>query len=262
MRATRRLAACLAGLCLLPLQGHGGVERLDVAVSTPVYALPDTLTHPEGRFDYRLGWMGIPVGHARIEARAAGPGWLDVAVRGGTASAIDLLWRYRVEGHGTVRTDPLAPVRFATLERENDRVREVEVWIDRRTGAARSERRAGGVVDRYEFESTNSFDIPSSVLLVLGLDYEAGDRFRIDTFTGTRRYLVEAVVRGLESIRAGGERRDAWKLRLSTDDLTDRDPDGLHHATDLWVSRERPRVLLRARSWTFVGHVSLELARP
>ena len=53
--------------------------------------------------------------------------------------------------------------------------------------------------------------------------------------------------------------RAAWRLGARTEELTDDDADGRHSRTEIWISPERPRTLLKARSETFVGAITLEL---
>jgi hypothetical protein len=252
------------------------VKYLDVAVATPVYVLPRGLPAPSGRYDYQLSWSGIPVGRVRIDMRPrigtgaeadagsdAAPGArgaaVEVDILGATHPAIDWLWRYRFEGHGRVHTDPFAPGGFVVDECENRDHQRTEIRFGEAGSRVRGIRLTRGRVKEYVFTSSNTFDLPSSVYLVLGLDYAPGARFALDTFTGKSRYLVTILVDGREALAHGPETTDAWRLRITSEELTDDDPEGRHRETFVWVSAERPRRLLRARSETFVGSIQLEL---
>ena len=52
---------------------------------------------------------------------------------------------------------------------------------------------------------------------------------------------------------------EAWHLRLATRDLTEPEAPNKHRGTSVWISEGRPRRLLRARTDTSVGPVTLEL---
>jgi hypothetical protein len=259
--------ACLIGAGAALAATTPYVKHLDVAVDTPVYVLPKDLPPPTGRHDYQLSWSGIPVGRVRVDMRpgaAAGAGGagaapIDVDILGATHPAIDWLWRYRFEGHGRVHTDPFAPGGFVVDECENRDHQRTEIRFREEGARVRGIRRVRGRVKQYVFDSTNTFDLPSSVYLVLGLDYQQGARFALDAFTGKSRYLVTIEVAGREALAHGAQAVDAWRLRVTTRELTDDDPEGRHRETLVWISAERPRRLLRARSETFVGSIQLEL---
>ena len=262
-RRGARSAAALAGLVVAGAAIAAtapSVKHLDVAVDTPVYSLPGDLPAPVGRQDYQLSWAGIPVGRVRVdmqpEASAAG---IAVDILGATHPAIDWLWRYRFEGHGRVHTNPFAPGGFVVDECENRDHQRTEIRFGEEGSRVRGIRHVRGRVKEYVFTSTNTFDLPSSVYLVLSLDYAPGARFALDTFTGKSRYLVTVEVVGREALAHGARPLDAWRLRVTSEELTDDDPEGRHRETLVWVSAERPRRLLRARSETFVGSIQLEL---
>jgi hypothetical protein len=268
-RRGARSAAALAAL--LVTGGTLGatppyVKHLDVAVDTPVYVLPKDLPVPSGRHDYQLSWAGIPVGRVQVDMRPAAapdPGAsasaIEVDILGATHPAVDWLWRYRFDGHGRVLTDPFAPGGFVVDECENGDHQRTEIRFREEGSGVRGIRFVRGRVKEYVFSSTNTFDLPSSVYLVLGLDYAEGARYALDAFTGKSRYLVTIAVDGREALAQGTRTLDAWRLRITTRELTDDDPEGRHRETLVWVSADRPRRLLRARSETFVGSIQLEL---
>jgi hypothetical protein len=259
--AATALATLAAGAALAATAPY--VKHLDVAVDTPVYTLPKDVPSPSGTHHYQLSWSGVPVARVRVDMREseAGPG-VDVDIRGATHPALDWLWRYRFEGHGRVLTEPFAPGGFVVDECVNRDHERTEIRFREAGSGVRGIRLVRGRVKQYVFSSTNTFDLPSSVFLVLSLDYAEGGRFALDTFTGKSRYLVTIAVEGREPLVHGVQALDAWRLRVTTEELTDDDPEGRHRETTVWVSAERPRRLLRARSETFVGSIWLELVSP
>ena len=271
---------CLALICLAPRQSEAGaLEPGEVEVSTPVYDLPADIEWPNERWDYHFRWSGIPVGKLSIETgseqgAATDPGDTDlgdtdpggtdpgkrltVRVRGTTNSVIDLLWKYRLDARGMIGVHPFTPREFVIdeTEKRNEKFTHIRFDADRNV---HSIRRKNDKEKEYSFAGGNTFDILSTVFLVLNLDYVLGDEFYVDTFTGTSRYLVTVSVDAREDLLAGGNLVPAWKLSVHTSELTDPEKEGKHRVTSLWVSRDRPRRLLAARSKTFVGAIEVEL---
>jgi hypothetical protein len=188
----------------------------------------------------------------------AEPGALGVELHGGTHPAIDWLYRYRVSARGRVATAPFAPDHFVIEQCERGRHERTEIRFAA-PGEVRSTRERKGRVRRFAFDSDNTFDIPSATFLLLNLDYAPGARYELDTFTGKDRHLLQAEVRRREPIEAAGATHDAWRLRLETRHLTNARDRGKHRETTVWVSAQRPRRILHARSETFVGALTLEL---
>ena len=278
LRVRRGLCSSLVGLALLCLAPHGAaaaaIEPGEVQVSTPVYQLPADVEWPDERWDYHFRWSGIPVGTLSIEAGGqpaddGGTGVgdtgagdrgkrLTVHVLGTTNSVVDLLWKYRLDARGVVAVRPFSPREFIIdeTERRKDKFTHIRFDADRNV---HSIRRKNDKTREYRFAGGNTFDILSTVFLVLNLDYVLGDEFYVDTFTGTSRYLVTISVDAKEEQLAAGISVPAWRLSVHTHELTDPEEEGKHRETILWVSRDKPRRLLAARSKTFVGAIEVDL---
>ncbi|MGH0030130.1 MAG: DUF3108 domain-containing protein [Myxococcota bacterium] len=260
MTRTRRtgILALLAAVCLAAAVPDR-VKPIEVEVDTPVYRLPPDLPVLQGEQHYRLHWSGVPVARVRLAMTPSAAGALDVEILGATHPVIDWLWRYRFEGHGRVRTDPFGPGGFVVDECENRDHQRTEIRFDQPDGGVLGIRQLRGRTKHYVFHSDNTFDLPSSVYLLLNLDYAPGRQFALDAFTGKSRYLVRVAVEARETLAFDGAPRPVWRLRVETEELTDDDPEGRHRETLVWVTEERPRRLLRATSRTFVGAIHLEL---
>jgi hypothetical protein len=273
LRVRLGLCSSLASLALLCLAPHGAaaaaIEPGEVQVSTPVYQLPADVEWPDERWDYHFSWSGIPVGTLSIEAggQPAEDGDTDggdsgkrltVHVLGTTNSVVDLLWKYRLDARGVVAVRPFSPREFIIdeTERRKDKFTHIRFDADRNV---HSIRRKNDKTREYRFAGGNTFDILSTVFLILNLDYVLGDEFYVDTFTGTSRYLVTVNVDAKEEQLAAGASVPAWRLSVHTHELTDPEKDGKHRETILWVSRDKPRRLLAARSKTFVGAIEVDL---
>jgi hypothetical protein len=203
----------------------------------------------------------VPVGEATIEMRERRRGalaHLAVELRGATNAMVDLLWRYRMDAAGEVRLDPFAPSRFTARESERGASKTTRIEFDDRRNV-QAVRRRPGRERRYAFTAPNTYDMISTAVLALNLDYDVGKVFRFDTLTGTARYLVQVRIVKRERVAAAGRDHDAWRLEIRTRELTNPREERRHDATDLWVSADRPRRLLKARSKTFVGAITVEL---
>lgn len=251
-------ALCLSLIAAAPA-GAKRVEHLDHAVDVPVYSLGDVPGHT-GRYGYSLRWSGLPVARVTLDMQErAEAGALDLSIQGATHRIIDLFWRYRFDGRGQVATAPFGPRYFEVEECERTRLRRTHITFDGPGDRVQAVRRSPGKVREYWFQSTNTYDIPSAVYLVMNLEYAVGREYTLDTFTGKSRYLVHLDVEARETIRLGEREHEAWRLGVRTEELTDDDDDERHRRTQVWVSTERPRTLLRARSETYVGAITLEL---
>lgn len=260
LRAAKTALALVLSLLLAGPAGARRSEHLDHTVETPVYTLREDLPKPTGRYDYSLRWSGLPVARVSLDMQAnAGANGVDLAIVGATHPVIDLFWRYRFDGRGRVATAPFGPRYFEVEECERSRLRRTEITFGGTDDRVQALRHSRGKVREYWFQSDNTYDIPSAVYLVLNLDYEIGRTYTLDTFTGKSRYLVQLVVEARETIEIAAGKRDAWRLGVRTEELTDEDDDDRHRKTEVWVSPEHPRQLLRARSETYVGAITLEL---
>ncbi len=264
LQPSRRLHALLALLCLglvaASPAGARRVEHLDHTVDTPVYTLREERPRHSGRYDYRLRWSGLPVARVTLDMHPSPEtDALDLAIQGATHPVIDLFWRYRFDGRGRVATAPFGPRYFEVEECERTRPRRTHITFDGPNDRVQAVRHSPGKVREYWFRSTNTYDIPSAVYLAMNLDYAPGREYTLDTFTGKSRYLVHLDVEARETIRLGDRDREAWRLGIRTQEVTDDDEDERHRRTQVWLSTKEPRTLLRARSETFVGAITLEL---
>ncbi len=263
-RRRRAWAVALSALVLVVAGRAVGakIEASQVQVDTPVYEIPGgARVHPE-TWVYDFTWGVVPVGSVEV---AVGPepeaadGELGVAAKGRTNSVIDLLWRYRLNARGTILTDPFRPGHYKAVELERSKRKETEIAFDAER-QVRATRRKGDKLKEIAFDGRNTYDIISAVFAALSFDYEPGAAWEFDTLTGSSRYLVKVVADRRETIQAAEQSFDAWRLEVTAKGLTDPDDDGKHRTTHLWVSAERPRRLLAARSELYIGSVEVRLA--
>lgn len=262
MRARSLLVWVAMGIFGLAAVSGAKIPAADVVVETPVYEIPGGGHHPEETWVYDFTWTGVPVGQIQI---AVGPDpekpdtALGVHVSGKTNSFIDLLWKYRLNARGSILTDPFRPGQYHSeeLERTKRKITDINFDMERRVTARRQK---GDKITDVAFDGTNTYDIISTVFAALSFDYVVGRVYEFDALTGSSRYLVTVEPEAQETIKVAGREFSAWRLALDSKGLTDPDDDSKHSATHIWVSAERPRRLLAARSQLYVGAVHVRLA--
>ncbi len=257
LRRGRAALACVA-LALAVTSAWARIGPDEVEIELPRYVIQGPADRLNETWTYRFYWAGIPVGSAFVrvhEASETGRPILRVEVAGRTSALVDLLWAYRLQAEGFIRLEPFAPGEYHAVEVERGRRKQTDIVFDERR-TVHTQRIRGDRVFAYAFAAPNTYDIVATVFLALNLDYRPGERYRFDVLTGTARYLVTVTVAGRTEIEAAGTRHDAWRLTVTSRELTDPNEEEKHRATDLWVSAARPRRLLAARSKTFVGAIT------
>ncbi len=256
-----------------------------VEVETPVYTVVEPVSQPVERWIYTFSWSRFitvakveivagerPVGVAEGADSGAvdgavgggvdggGDREIQVAVRASTSRVLDLIWRYRMNADGIVGLDPFRPSRFEVRESIKRRPKTTRVEFDG-NGGVHTYRNKKGLIREYRFDAPNSFDMASTIYLVLNQDLAVGESYDVDTLAGNSRYLITVEVVGKETVKAAGAKHPAFKLKVMSQDLTDPPDTEKHGHTDLWVSEQRPRRLLQAVSQLWVGAVRGRLER-
>jgi len=261
-----------------------------VMVEAPVYRVLEPISQPAERWVYRFSWgrfltvaeVQIVTGERKRDAPETADGGsggggdgpenadnggegggdreIHVAVRASTGRVLDLMWRYRMNADGIVRLDPFHPGRFEVRESIKRGPKTTRVVFDGE-GGVETYRNKKGIVREYRFDAPNTFDMASTIYLVLNQDLAVGKSYDVDTLAGNSRYLITVEVVGRETVEAAGAEHAAFKLKIMSQDLTDPPDTEKHSHTDLWVSEERPRRLLQAVSQLWVGAVRGRLER-
>jgi len=253
-------------LALAAALGPGGealaaIAPDEVSVDLPVYELSDELRVVEESWHYKLGWGAIPVGWATISGEDRSNGLVvsqGVAIKASTNAFTDLLWRYRLDAEGELHVGPFSPSFFHIDESEKRKEKLTRIDFDEQRHVHMF-RRKGEKISEYDFDGSNTYDVLATTWLFLNLDYEIGRSYQTDTLTGTSRYLVTVVAAGSEEITVCGQRVPTFRLRASTVETTDPGEKKKHRETELWVSKSRPRRLLKARAKTVWGSITLEM---
>lgn len=263
--AAGSLGGCLLLLLtVLPSGSAADKQPQEVGAELPVLEVTGPVRQPPTRFVYSFTWgrllkvgeIEITVGE-RVENEK--PERIEVFVRAATGRFMDLFWRYRLNAEGYVRLAPFRPGRFEVRESVKRWPKTSRVVFSDSGDEVQTYRMKKGVVKRYDFAVANAWDIPSMLYVLLNQKLEVGDTYEVDTLAGVKRYVFSAEVFAHETIHVAGTDRPAIGLRVASHSLTDPDEDSRHGTTEVWVSREEPRSLLRAVSELKFGAVRFEL---
>jgi hypothetical protein len=233
----------------------------EIDYTAPVYDIPSDIETLGERWRYKFYWNGLPVAKAKIEGRERGEGAdreLVVEMSAATNSVISLLWRYRLNAHGSIYVEPFRPGTFVAEENEKGREMATRIQFDD-DGRVSSYRRKRDKEKLYEFAAPTTYEFMSTVYLLLNMEYELGRTYLIDTLTGNSRFLLTAEVQSIEPHEFGDEKVDAYRIYVTTKELTDPDGKRKHFGSDFWVSVDRPRRFLGSRTKTKWGAVKLKL---
>lgn len=256
------MACCLAALGSTG-SAHADFAPDEIDYTAPAYDVPSGIHTLGERWFYKFYWNGLPVAQATIEGRQRGEGAdrrLLVDVTAGTNTVISLLWRYRMEAAGAVFVEPFRPGTFHVEENEKGKEMETRIEFDEH-GTVSAYRSKKGREKRYEFAAPRTQEFMSTVYMLLNLDYEIGRTYEIDTLTGVSRFLLTAEAQAIETRKAAGSEVDAYRIFVTTKELTNPDGKRKHFGSDFWVSVARPRRFLGSRSKTKWGPVTLDLVK-
>jgi hypothetical protein len=265
IHAAGSLGGCLIFLFFaLSFVSAADNQPQEVGAELPVLMVTGPVRQPPTRFVYSFTWgrllkvgeIEITVGE-RLEEKK--PERIEVFVRAATGRFMDLFWRYRLNAEGYVRLAPFQPGRFEVRESVKRWPKTSRVVFNDSGDEVQTYRMKKGVVKRYDFAVANAWDIPSMLYVLLNQKLEVGDTYEVDTLAGVKRYVFSAEVIAQETIHVAGKDRPAIGLRVASHSLTDPDEDSRHGTTEVWVSREKPRSLLRAVSELKFGAVRFEL---
>jgi hypothetical protein len=255
--------ACFAAAFGSARPAHADFAPDEIDFTAPVYDVPSGIHTLGERWSYKFYWNGLPVAHATIEGRQRGEGAdrrLLVDVNAGTNAVISLLFRYTMDAEGAIYVEPFRPGTFSLEENEKGKEMATRIEFDE-DGTVSAYRRKKGKEKRYEFAAPTTHEFMSTVYLLLNMDYELGETYLVDTLTGVSRFLLTAEAQAVERRNAAGSEVDAYRIFVTTNELTNPDGKRKHFGSDVWVSVDRPRRFLGSRSKTKWGPVTLDLVK-
>jgi hypothetical protein len=259
---------------------EGPIKRLLLrsrATPTPVpeppKALPDGMSEPpryqpasvpfhEGeKLVFEASWQTIPVANARVELhrKKADPSLWSAEAWVTTNKFADVLFKMRDYLTEDVDHQSLVSQKMYIKQSENKRLNDFNATFDRKAGLVtliKSNKKGKQV---KQFISTNPLGPLSGAMLALSVPMAPGQRYSLDVFTGSTRYIFEFKVAGREKITTQLGTFDAYRLIPAVDYESDGKLSQSATGTVVWVSADNRRLPLRCESQAFIGKVRADL---
>lgn len=218
------------------------------------------------RLSYRFGWSALHAADGTFDesARKAGQMRLDVSVK--TVGAVRKLFRLDAQFMSVSEMSTLRPVSMRQVEVHSDESIATKLEFDAagvtRTRHSTQNSPGNGNPKRLEFSPL--YDLFSAFLWIRSQPLENGSRYSLVIYPATDAYLAEVQVLGRETLRTGGQSRNAIKLGLKLQRLNKQlEPENYKkfRRASAWISDDSERLLLKAQADIFVGAVWTELQK-
>jgi hypothetical protein len=233
----------------------------DGIAEPPIYKVTTPVFHEGQNLVFQASWIGIPVATARIELhrKKKDPGLWTAEAWIETNEFADLLFKMRDYMTEDLDHQSLISRKLYIRQSENKRLNDFNADFDRNAGLVTlvKHNRKGKQVKR--FISTNPWGPLSGAMLALSLPMTPGQRYAIDVFTGSTRYIFNFKVGDREKITTQLGTFDAYRLVPDVDYESDGKLSQSATGIAIWVSADDRRLPLRAEAQSFVGKIRADL---
>lgn len=220
---------------------------------------------PEGKYLYKFAWNGIPAAEGEVVVEAKREGEQSYYLLKGaarTSKLADLLWRFRASAAAVVEALSGRAKSIRVSERQNARVKETETVFDYESGEAHYTRWKKDRARKKTISLDGGTIDPAFLgLMVCCRPLEVGDRAAFTVLVGDDPYALEYEVTACERISVAVGRFDALRLEPRFHKIQEEKKPPKVRAMTLWLSKTEPRIPLKMKSKTFIGHVTGELVK-
>ncbi|UCD57136.1 MAG: DUF3108 domain-containing protein [Candidatus Hydrogenedentota bacterium] len=222
---------------------------------------------PEGRYLYRFAWNGIPSAKSEVVVRVEKDGERPYYCFKGTARTskfADIFWKFRAYAVAVVDVLSGRAIRIHIAEQQNTKFKETETVFNYESSEAYYTRWKKGKVKRERIRlEGNTIDPASLGLMLCQKPLVVGDSAAFVVLVGDDPYALTYTVTARERISAANGEFDALRVEPrfhKIEDENKRRPPKVRRMT-LWLTASEPRIPLKMKSRTFVGHVTGELVQ-
>lgn len=251
----------LAFLLPLSLAAEGEfVGPGEIQVTTPIYRPNFEEFEPRlGTYTYEVSWQGIPAAEAKVTIDQEGLRY-QMSAFARTYSAIDIFYKLRYRAQGLISAVTFLPERTLVENRENSRVKTVEMNF-RPDGMISSVfKRNDNNQEFFNFDPQNlTLDPFSAAFMARSLEWQKGETKTFDTFNGKSRYLISLTALGRETITFAGKSQDVWVISPRVQKVTEPNGPQKLNSAKIYVTADRSRDVLQIVSSVFVGSVKTTL---
>ena len=216
---------------------------------------------PLGIYRYRVSWAGIPAASASVTFSRE-DGYYRVVADARAIGLIDKIYRLRYRGEGAIDPEDLTPIRTVLSSQEGRRRKKnvIKYQDDGRVEMieTRSEGRGEPRINKEERQFERLvFDPFSAFFLARRVAWHQGKSQEFEVFTGSDRYLIELNAVGKRQLEIAGERREAWVIIPTIENLTDPKKNNKVGAVTIYLSADERKDLLKIVSKVYIGKVKL-----
>jgi hypothetical protein len=259
--AATRIVAILCLFCTLPAGADEGTDWLNSLTSNkgPGNFAPP----PPMRLAYRFGWHGIQAANADVRLSFPKKNVLAIDATGGTTGLPRALFKLDVSHQATENKLTLHPIRFDQEEKYRSETVNTRVSFEPTQVTSVREKIPGDQSTKPNtFKFSPVFDMASALLWIRSQPLKDGDTESLIVWPSNSPYLVTVKVLGRETVKIGGQDKDAIKLELhikKIDKKMQLKPHKLFKSGRGWLSDDDKRVPLRIEVDIFIGYVFAEL---
>ncbi len=222
---------------------------------------------PQGTYLYKFAWNGIPSAESKVVVSLEDEGNRPYYRFRGTARTsklVDIFWRFRAHAVAVVDALTGRARRIDVDEQQNRRLKKTETVFDYESSEAHYTRWKKGEAKRKTIcLDANTIDPVCLGLIICQQPLKVGDSGAFTVLVGDDSYALEYSVTARDRISAADREFDALRIEPRFHKIEDEKknkPPKVRQMT-LWLSESEPRIPLRMRSRTFIGHVTGQLVQ-
>lgn len=239
------------------------ILALPPQVELPTYR-PGPMPFGDGeQLTYVASWLGIPAAQAQIELHRAprDPAlWIAQATIS-TNKAVDVVYKMRDYIQERFADGSFQPREMDIRQRENHRHDDYAVTFDHGQNLVTMRKSGPRGIQLKRFSATNPWGMMSGAALTLSQPLKVGDKFVLDLFSATNRYVLSFTVTGRDRLQTAFGMVDALRIEPAVVYLSDGKMRGEASATTIWISADARKLPLRVESTTFIGTVRIDLTK-
>lgn len=234
---------------------------LPPGLDPPVYKPGPIPFHEGERLVFQASWIGIPAATARVELHKnrkdpslwQAEAWIE------TNQVVDMLFKMRDYMTEQMQPGSLMPNQMYIRQSENQRLNDYRATFDREEGLVTLTKTNHKGRQVKQFIAKNPWGPLSGAMMALSLPLATGERYSIDVFTGSTRYVFDFKVAGRERITTPLGTFDALRLIPSVLYESGGKLTKSASGTIIWVSADQRHLPLRAEAQAFIGKVRADL---
>jgi hypothetical protein len=228
---------------------------------------PHRLAIPQGTFLYKFAWNGIPSAESEVvvsvEDEESRPHY---RFRGTarTSKFVDIFWRFRAHAVAVVDALTGRARKIDVDEQQNRKLKKTETVFDYESSEAHYTRwKKGKAKQKTICLDGNTIDPVCLGLIICQQPLKVGDSAAFTVLVGDDPYALEYSVTARDRISAADREFDALRIEPRFHKIEDEKKNKAPKVRQmtLWLSESEPRIPLRMRTKTFIGHVTGELVQ-